>query len=492
MMVAVFATSTHPANAGLFGGKKATPTPESSPSPAPTASPEPPSVAIPRLEQKLKTNPKDQQAAIELAGEYLTINRPDLAAPLTQQLLKAGVKNAQVYYFDGIVRQAAGDVNGSLADFQQASDLDPTNTAVLGQLTQLYIQLNKPADALRVASRSVVFNKTDPQSYLLLGSVYASQKRYDDARAQYEKAAVLAPTDAQPIVQIANTYAAQTNIPKALATMDRALKINPTDVQSLVYKADLYAKEHDETNVGNAYDDAVVAATSDDQKVAILARKASYYIDDKKPQIAESIFKKMIAAYPKSADAYLSYGDFLSTVKRQREADTQWEMALKLDPKSPEALVRLGQDAIAGHRIATGIAYLKTLTDVAPTAQNFALLGQAYSFGHDYKSAKTACVKSFGLSRTPDTLACIAGSDFELKQYKEATQIFDTLAQRAPEYLLSNPELLFVAAKSYAQTGEKTKAILIFKRLLRGTAKNSKAYKQIEQEIASLSKVKGH
>ena len=491
LMLAVFATSAHPASAGLFGsGKKATPTP--SPAPAPTATPEPPAVAIPRLEKKLKANPKDQQAAVELAGQYLTINRPDLAAPLTEQLLKAGVKSAQVYYFDGVVQQAAGNMSGALNDFQQASDLDPTNTAVLGQLAQLYLQMNRSSDALRIANRAVIFNKTDPQSYLLLGSVYAQQKRYDDARAQYEKAVALDPENSQPIVQIANTYAAQNNIPKALATMDRALKINPMDVQSLVYKADLYAKQHDDANVGNAYDDAVVAAKSDNQKVAILARKASYYIDDKKPQIAESVFKQMVARYPTSADAFITYGDFLSTEKRHADAVVQWEKALKLDPKSPEALVRLGQDAIAGHRIAAGIAYLSTLTTVAPLAENFALLGQAYSFAHDYQSAKTACVKSFNLNRTPDTLACIAGSDFELKKYKEATQIFDTLAQRAPDYLLSNPQLLYVAAKSYAHTGEKTKAMLIFKRLLAATKKNSKAYKQIQGDISDLNKSKGH
>ncbi|MHB8461879.1 MAG: tetratricopeptide repeat protein, partial [Vulcanimicrobiaceae bacterium] len=214
LMLAVFATSTHPASAGLFGGgKKATPTP--SPAPAPTATPEPPSVAIPRLEKKLKANPKDQQAAVELAGQFLSINRPDLAAPLTTQLLKAGVKSAQVYYFDGVVRQAAGDAAGALLDFQQASDLDPTNNAILGQLAQLYLQLNRAPDALRIANRAVIFNKTDPQSYLLLGSVYAQQKHYDDARAQYEKAAALDPKSAQPIVQIANTYEAQNNIPQA-------------------------------------------------------------------------------------------------------------------------------------------------------------------------------------------------------------------------------------------------------------------------------------
>jgi cytochrome c-type biogenesis protein CcmH/NrfG len=92
------AATTPNAQAGLFGGKKATPSPSPSPSALPTASPEPPSVAIPRLQAKLKANPSDQQTMAQLAAEYLQINRPDVTLQLTQHLLQLGDKPAVVYY----------------------------------------------------------------------------------------------------------------------------------------------------------------------------------------------------------------------------------------------------------------------------------------------------------------------------------------------------------------------------------------------------------
>ena len=104
-----------------------------------------------------------------------------------------------------------------------------------------------------------------------------------------------------------------------------------------------------------------------------------------------------------------------------------------------------------GGRPNDSICYLRHYTQVSPDAQGFAILGQAYSRVHDYSGARDACGKSFELQRSPVTLSCVAGADFELKNYKEAAQIFDALDSAAKGFLDSNPPLLYIAAKSYAE-----------------------------------------
>jgi len=85
----VLAFSSGKADAGLFAGSKpaaqATATPTAEPSALPTATPEPPSIAIPRLTEKLKTDPNDRASMSELAMQYLVVGRPDLSLPLTQR-----------------------------------------------------------------------------------------------------------------------------------------------------------------------------------------------------------------------------------------------------------------------------------------------------------------------------------------------------------------------------------------------------------------------
>ncbi len=66
-------------------------------------------------------------------------------------------------------------------------------------------------------------------------------------------------------------------------------------------------------------------------------------------------------------------------------------------------------------RLNDSITYLRHYTQVQPDAQGFALLGQAYSRVHDYSGARDACGKSFEIQRSPATLSCVAGADFELK-----------------------------------------------------------------------------
>src|ERR1700736_5509821 len=100
----IAAVGVHPAGAAPKAAATASP----SPAPSPSATPEPLDRAIPRLESALKTDTNNKANATERAADYLQINRPDLALPLTQRLLQNGSKTAQVYYFDGLAQSGVG------------------------------------------------------------------------------------------------------------------------------------------------------------------------------------------------------------------------------------------------------------------------------------------------------------------------------------------------------------------------------------------------
>lgn len=481
---AAFAATTPGAQAGLFGGKSSTPSPSPSPSALPTASPEPPSVAIPRLQAKLKANPNDQQAMSELAAQFLQINRPDLTLQLTQHLLQVGDKTVQVYYYDGVAAGELGNGRAATYDLEQASNLDPTNMGVLAQLAELYLKANRPADAERVAKRAVTFNKDQPAALSALGSIYAAEQKYDDARTEFEAAFALNKKDTTPLFQIATTYAQQNNIPMGLQTIDRALMIDPRSVQALVYKADLYAKQHDDAHATAAYDDAIVAASSDDEKAQIMVRKASYFISEKKNPQGEAILTQIVTQFPKVPSGFVALGDYYAQQHQWDKATQELKAALALDPDNAAALLSLGEISMQNGRASDSVGYLKHYTQVSPDAQGFALLGQAYSQTHNYAGARDSCGKSFEIQRSPETLSCVAGADFELKNYKEAAQIFDALDKSAHSFLDQNPPLLYIAAKSYQNANQCSKAVAAYKRLLPMMRKGTKEYATVKQSAA--------
>ncbi len=486
------AVATTPrADAGLFGSHKAAPTPSPSPSALPTATPEPPSVAIPRLQAKLKANPNDQQAMAELAGQFLGINRPDLSVQLTQRLIQMGDKTAQVYYLDGVALDQLGRTAQAIGDLEQARNLDPSNAGVLGQLVSLYLKANRFTDAENLAKKNMILNKDDSTSVMTMGSVYAAEQKFDQARAYFAKAAAMNPKDTSPLYQIATTYAQQNNIPVALQYVGKILALDPKDIQALVFKAQLYAAQHDDANTSAAYDDAMVAAANDQQRQAILIRKAQYFATEKKQAQAQAVFTQAIAKYPTSTALHDAYGEYWLSLKNTANAENEWRAALNIDKNDAAALGSLAQVSMQQNKVNDAIGYLKTLTTVAPDPQSFAMLGQAYSYVHNYAQSKDACAKSFNLQKNPATLACIGGADYELKNYKEATQIFDALDQAAAGFLDANPQLLWVAGQSYAKQHENAKAISAYRRLLAKIRKGTKEYNRIEAQIAMLSKSKG-
>jgi len=141
----------------------------------------------------------------------------------------------------------------------------------------------------------------------------------------------------------------------------------------------------------------------------------------------------------------------------------------------------MGEVAMQTGRLTDSISYLKHYTQISPDAQGFALLGQAYSRVHDYSGARDACGKSFEIQRNPETLGCVAGADYELRNYKEAAQIFDALDRAAKGYLDQNPQLLYIAAKSYAGSNQCAKSVAAYKRLLPMMKKGTKDYATVEK-----------
>ncbi len=466
-----------------------TPSPSSSPAALPTATPEPPDKAIPRLQAKIKANPNDQQSKVDLAAQFETVGRPDLALQLTAQALGAGQKTAQAYFLDGIAsKQVGGQDARALYDLEQASNLEPTNSQVLLALTDTYLRQKRNADAERVAKRAITFNKDDARAYINYGLVLAQEQKYDDARAQFESAFKLSPKDASPIVLEAKSYVDQKATSVALQTLDRALQIDPKNLEATVNKARLQASQHDVTHALATYDSALTLVTDAEAKVAILDEEAAFLGSEKRTTEAEATLKRAIADYPNVLRAHVAYGDFLARSNQLSRAEAEWTLGLGANRDNREALGRLGEYYLRTGRPQSAVTNLKRLTDITADAAAFNLLGQAYAYTRQYGKSKDACLKSFALAKQPPALGCIGAADFELRNYKESAKVFDVLDRNVRQYLDANPQLVFIMGKVYENTNQRTKAVAAYKRFLGFIRPTSPAYKQVKQLIANLSK----
>lgn len=472
---------------------RATPTPSPTPVPIPTASPEPPQIAIPRLQARLKANPNDRDAMIELAGQFLGLGSPQAsqaALQLTQRVMQLGTKTAQVYFLDGSAQESLGNLQGATADFEAASNLEPTNLTVLQQLAQLYLRTNPPrfADAERIANRAVTFNKTDPSAFVTLGLVLAAEQKWDDARKQFEAAYALNLKDISPLIQEAQTWVAQNTLPNALTTIDRAIAIDPKNVRALVFRAGVLAKQNNIAASAQAFDDAVAASTSDYEKASVIVQKALMYAAAKQPSQAQAVYEAAFRQYPTISTLHTAYGEYWMANRQPGRAEQQFVQATRIDKNDTSALIDLAQLKMGQNKPADAAHWLKQLSDVAPSAQTFALLGQAYVASHQYPQARLACAQSFQMARNPDTLACIAGSDYSMKNYKESAQLFTILDTQLKGYTTQHPDYLYMMGVSYQKTNQASKSCSAYTRLLKMMKKSSPQYKQIAAQNAIVCK----
>jgi tetratricopeptide (TPR) repeat protein len=465
------------------------PSPSGSPAPLPTATPEAPDTAIPRLEAKIKADPSDKDSMQQLAGYYLQVNKPDQALGLTQRLIALGVKTAQSYYLDGISNESLGHVKEATDDFEQASNLEPTNAQILLTLTNLYLQTNRASDAERVAKRATTFNPTDKRAFENYGLVLGQEGKYDEARTQFQAAAKLDPKDPLPVVLQARAYVSQKALALAAADFDQALVIDPKYPDALLGKASLEAANHDVKDAIPTYETLYALEPSDEAKAAVLVQEYQLYRDEKQNDQALATLKRAEATFPNVAAVHIAYGDYdVSLGKDQAAAETEWKTALGPSRDNPDALQRLGELALSQNKRSDALGYFKRLSEVVPGEPGvWSALGSVQAENGDFQSAHDSYRHSFELARTPQALAGLGTADLELKNYKECGQVFGAIDRNAQPFMKANPQLLFVYAKCSAETGDKSTARQAYSRFKTYVKPGSPLAHQIDAAIASLS-----
>lgn len=484
-VAALAAGYAHPAGAA---GKPAPPaSPSPSPSPAPTATPETLDKQIPRLEAALKANPDDKDTMTQLSMDYLQVGRPDLAAQLTQKLLAGGTKNAQIYYVDGAAQSELGKTDAGIASMEQAANLEPTNIQVLQTLTQMYLRANRPADAERVAKRAVTFNPNSKEAEENYGLVLALEKKYDEARAQFEAMEKIDPKDPHPLVLEARSYEDSNSLALAMPLFDRALALDPKSIEALAGKAELASAQHDVKTSIATYEQILALATTDAEKAAVVDQEGLVYAREKQNTDADAAFRKAIDSYGNLPEAHLAYGDYLASTNDKAGALREWTTAAGPNKDNPDALARLGQAAEASNDFATAVTDYKRLTEVdANDPRPYLLLGQAYMQSKNWSSARDAFKASFNLDRSGDALIGLAAADYQSKNYPEAIQIYESLDKNAQPLIKANPVLLFNMAQTYQSANQPQKAKAAYVRFLAFLKPGTQGYTQVKQLIAQI------
>jgi len=237
-----------------------------------------------------------------------TTTTPNQTAPATDGNRAAAYYNFAMGRLYALMAQAEGSQDDALKAIQYYKDAlkaDPKASETYQELTDLYLALNKPADATALAQEALKQDPDNVDAHRMLGRIYYSminrgnQGQIDEralrmALQEFQKVAEKDPKDADSLATLGRLYAASNDSTNAEKTYNAALAIDPDNEEALTGLALVYG------NLGDT-DKAIEklkAATDKNPNERALMTLARAYEEQKNFKDAADALRKALEMQP--------------------------------------------------------------------------------------------------------------------------------------------------------------------------------------------------
>ncbi len=137
-----------------------------------------------------ETNLDAWRSLITLVQQHAS---PDFAAQIAEQMCSSNKDNASCYYTLGVLKLKAGDVESTLAAFDEVIRLAPEDHTGYESLAKILVQLGRSPDkALELARKNLAIKAT-AEAHELLAQVYAIRGELENSIASLNRALELSP-----------------------------------------------------------------------------------------------------------------------------------------------------------------------------------------------------------------------------------------------------------------------------------------------------------
>jgi Tfp pilus assembly protein PilF len=204
-----------------------------------------------------------------------------------------------------------------------------------GRTPPLEVQLQKAAAPAPVAGVSAGKDvRAEATAAVEQGNRLVGEKKYAEARAEYEKALAILPDSAPLWKGIAQTYHAEGNGAKEEESLRKVVQLEPGDTEAQILLADNLANQG-KIGEGRAIVDGLAPGSIRDP--AVYTNLAIVFMNKGKPEDARAYMTKAIEIDPSLADSYYYRGLANIQAKKTAEAKADFTKYLELAPNGPQA-----------------------------------------------------------------------------------------------------------------------------------------------------------
>jgi tetratricopeptide (TPR) repeat protein len=205
-------------------------------------------------ERAIATDPKMAEAYLNLGILFIERDPATVAVPNLRKAVELLPSQSRPRYLLGVAQENAKDYSGAAESFEGAYGLDPHNLEPILHLANLYMRLQRPADAQKKFRSIIEAQPNNAQALLGVAECLAAQKKPEAADA-YRSYLAVQPTDSGARARLVHLLVEQQQYDVALAELNRADAGLGTDVASSV---DLLRMRADIQIAQKKWDDSIV------------------------------------------------------------------------------------------------------------------------------------------------------------------------------------------------------------------------------------------
>ncbi len=312
--------------------------------------------ALAQFKVIVEADPSDAQTYMRMAEIYRRSGKYDEAS---EDLKKAGAivpESLEVKYNMAVIAEAQGKYDDSIAILNQLlqktehangqyDTSEKNNRALfLERLGTVYRESNKPQLAVESFRKMVDLGDDNAvRGYQEIIETYRDQKQWQQATAVAEEAAKKFPADRSLQMVAASQRADMGESGAAIEQVKTMLKGSSDDRDVYIALAQMYSRVKDWPQAEANINKAIELSTKQEDKDYANFVAGSIYERQKKYDLAEEDFRKVIASDPKNAQA-LNYLGYMLADRNTRleEALGYIRRAVALDPQNGAYLDSLG------------------------------------------------------------------------------------------------------------------------------------------------------
>jgi tetratricopeptide (TPR) repeat protein len=377
----------------------------------------------------------------------------------------------------GRTLESAGDIEGAVAAFMRAAELDPDASDIWSELAALYARRNQADEALEAGIAALDRDPDNEEAHRILGLVYAAragsrgnagQEDVDQAVDHLERARDPLTVDPGLSLTLGRVYVGSGQSAKAIEVLIELLDAEPQFADALVLLAQAYEAQGAWDEAAAAYERAV---TSSPQRAGYRRQLANALLNAGQPLRALHVVRELVRVRSDDVGGWYLLSDLELQLNNLDEAEAAARRLIELEPDGLRGDYVLSRILGAKGEYQAIIDQLEPAVrgarerDVAP--RQIASLLQRLSIAHDQLGDHDAAIDRLdeALDLTPGNLsvqAQLVQTYLDAGRVNEAAALVSQAQQQSP----GNLALQRLEAQTLSARGAVADALAVLERAL--------------------------